>query len=319
MTQLESRRRGPTPQNVPAPHPVSVRGLVKSFGRTRALDDLDLTVARGQIHAVLGTPGAGKTTLIKLLLGLLHPDAGSIGVLGCAPRTDAADLHRRIAYVQGEVSLWPNLTGGEVIDLTARMHGGIVAARRDALLDQLRLDPKRQGHTYSRIDRHKLALVAALAAESELLLLDEPSAGLDQAEHEALSEWLDSDRRRGRTVLLTGRRLAEVDGLADRVSILDRGRVVTTVAAADLRRLTRTAIVAELDRPDSQLARLDGVHDFELRRRIVRCDVDGDRLDDVLRNLLACGLRALSCRPPTLEHLLTRSHPIVSTPEPVAL
>ncbi|NUS45311.1 MAG: ABC transporter ATP-binding protein [Mycobacteriaceae bacterium] len=284
---------------------VRVTGLVKYFGRSRALDGMDLTVRRGEIHGVLGPNGAGKTTLIKTLLGLLHPEAGQVAVLGRAPWNDAAGLHRRIAAVQGEVSLWPTLTGGEVIDLIAGMHGGVDHVRRDELLSVLQLDPGRRCHAYPADDRQKLGLIAALASESELLLLDEPRAGLTPAQYAAVCEWLYSDRSGDRTVVLASPLLAEVD-IADRVTIIDRGHTLGTGTLADLRHLTRTAIVAELDRPDRTLARFDGVHNFELRRNTVRFDVDSDRLDSALRGLLACGLRSLDSRSATLEDLLAR-------------
>lgn len=285
---------------------IAVEGLVKHFGRAVALDGLELSVRRGEIYAILGPIGSGKTSAIRILLGLLHPDAGRVGVLGMDPGREAATLHRRLAYVQGEVSLWPNLTGGEVIDLTARMHGGIVAARRDDLLDRFRLDPGRQGHTYSKVERQKLALVAALASNAELLLLDEPTAGLDRQEREALRQCVDQERAQGRTVLFTSHVLAEVESVADRVAIIDNGRILESGTLAELRHLRRTSIAAELDRPDSTMAEMTAVHDFEICRNAVRCEVDSDRLDEVLRRLLDCGLRSLTSQPPTLAQLLRR-------------
>lgn len=286
---------------------VSVSGLVKYFGRTAALDGLDLTVRRGEIHGVLGPGGAGKTTLVKMLLGLLHPDAGTVSVLGAVPWRDAAALHRRIAYVQGEVSLWPNLTGGEVIDLTARMHGGVWPRKRDELIGLLELDPTKQGHTYSKNERQKVALAAALASGAELLLLDEPTAGLDSGQQEALRDWLDSDRRGGRTVVLTSHVLSELEPIADRLSIVDRGRTVAAGTLRELRHLTRTSIVAEVERPERVGPALRSAHNFEMRRNIVRCDVDSDQLGDVLRELVACGVRSLTSRPATLEEVLLRT------------
>jgi ABC-2 type transport system ATP-binding protein len=310
-SQLDSRRSAED-AGKPGARPryddiVSVTGLVKYFGRTAALDGLDLSVRRGEIHGVLGPGGAGKTTLIKMLLGLLHPDAGQVRVLGAAPWRDAAVLNRRIACVQGEVSLWPNMTGGDVIDLTARMHGGVWPRKRDELIGLLELDPTKQGHTYSKYERQKVALVAALASGAEVLLLDEPTAGLDDSRQEALREWLDRDRCGGRTVVLTSHVLSELEPIADRLSIVDRGRTVASGTLRELRHLTRTSIVAELERPERMDAALKSAHNFEIRRNTVRCDVDSDQLGDVLRGLLACGVRSLTSRPPTLEELLLRA------------
>ncbi|MDQ2583871.1 ABC transporter ATP-binding protein [Saccharothrix yanglingensis] len=286
---------------------ISVSGLVKAFGPTRALDGLDLTVRQGEVHGFLGPNGAGKSTAIRVLLGLLRADAGSASLLGGDPWRDTAALHRRLAYVPGDVNLWPNLTGGEVIDLLGRLRGGLDEKRRAELLERFELDPRKKGHTYSKGNRQKVALVAALASDVELLILDEPTSGLDPL-MEAVFQDCVNELRGERTVLLSSHVLAEVEALCDRVSIIRNGRTVESGTLADLRHLTRTSVTAELvDVPDG-LADLPGVHDVDVRGRRVRFEVDTDHLDGALRSLVASGVRTLTSQPPTLEELFLRHY-----------
>ena len=224
---------------------IDISGLVKTFGHVRALDGLDLTVEAGEVHGFLGPNGAGKSTTIRVLLGLLRSDAGEVRLLGGDPWADAVELHRRIAYVPGDVNLWPNLTGGEAIDLLGRLRGGIDPARRQDLIERFELDPTKKGRTYSKGNRQKVALVAGLASDAELLLLDEPTSGLDPLKETVFQECIEEARQAGRTVLLSSHILAEVEALCDRVSIIRAGRTVETGSLADLRHLTRTAIDVE--------------------------------------------------------------------------
>ncbi|MGH3762655.1 ABC transporter ATP-binding protein [Actinophytocola sp.] len=287
---------------------ISVSGLVKTFGQTRALDGLDLTVRTGEVHGFLGPNGSGKSTTIRVLLGLLRADAGQVRLLGGDPWTDATDLHRRLAYVPGDVSLWPTLSGGEVIDLLGRLRGGLDPKRRKDLLERFDLDPTKKGRTYSKGNRQKVALVAALASDVELLLLDEPSSGLDPLMEAVFQDCVNEERERGRTVLLSSHILAEVESLCDRVSIIRLGRTVETGTLAELRHLTRTSISAELaGRPDG-LADHPGVHDLEVNGNRVRFDVDTQELDAVLRRLTDAGVRGLTSQPPTLEELFLRHY-----------
>src|SRR6187551_2466880 len=221
---------------------ISVHGLVKTFGATKALDELDLTVSAGEVHGFLGPNGAGKSTTIRVLLGLLRADAGTVRLFGDDPWRDAAPLHRRLAYVPGDVSLWPNLTGGQVIDLLGRLRGGLDEERRRELLERFELDPTKKGRSYSKGNRQKVALVAALASDVELLVLDEPTSGLDPLMEEVFRSCVDEAREEGRTVLLSSHILAEVEALCDRVSIIRAGRTVETGTLADLRHLTETAV-----------------------------------------------------------------------------
>ncbi|MBC6446901.1 ABC transporter ATP-binding protein [Actinokineospora xionganensis] len=287
---------------------ISVSGLVKTFGRTRALDGLDLTVRTGEVHGFLGPNGSGKSTTIRVLLGLLKADSGSASLLGGDPWADATELHRRLAYVPGDVSLWPNLSGGEVIDLLGRLRGGLDKRRRADLLERFDLDPRKKGRTYSKGNRQKVALVAALASDVELLLLDEPSSGLDPLMESVFQECVAEERDRGRTVLLSSHILAEVESLCDRVSIIRAGRTVETGTLAELRHLTRTTITAELATPPNGLASLAGVHDLKVNDHQVSFDVDSHELDAALRALTLSGVRSLTSQPPTLEELFMRHY-----------
>ncbi|OLT27510.1 ABC transporter ATP-binding protein [Actinomadura sp. CNU-125] len=288
--------------------PVQVSGLVKNFGRTRALDGLNLEVRPGEVHGFLGPNGAGKSTAIRVLLGLLRADAGTVRLLGGDPWRDATELHRHLAYVPGDVTLWPNLSGGEVIDLLGRMRGGLNRPRRAELLDRFELDPRKKGRTYSKGNRQKVGLVAALSSEADLLILDEPTSGLDPLMEEVFQECVREERDKGRTVLLSSHILSEVEALCDRVTIIRKGAAVETGTLADLRHLTRTSIDAELAAAPDGLSRLPGVHDLRVEGARVRCEVDTDRLDDVLKHLTSTGVRSLTSRPPTLEELFLRHY-----------
>lgn len=290
---------------------ISVAGLHKAFGRTHALDGLDLAVATGEVHGFLGPNGAGKSTAIRVLLGLLRADSGLARLLGGDPWADAVELHRRIAYVPGDVTLWRNLSGGEVIDLYGRLRGGragLDRARRAELIERFELDPAKKGRTYSKGNRQKVALVAAFAADVELLILDEPTSGLDPLMEEVFRSCVAEARAAGRTILLSSHILSEVETLCDRVSIIRKGRTVETGSLAELRHLTRTSISAELAGPPNGLAHLPGVHDVEVRGRKIRLQADTDKLDAVLRSLAASGVRSLTATPPTLEELFLRHY-----------
>jgi ABC-2 type transport system ATP-binding protein len=287
---------------------ISVSGLVKTFGPTRALDDLSLDVHTGEVHGFLGPNGAGKSTTIRILLGLLRADSGTARLLGGDPWKDTAALHRRLAYVPGDVNLWPNLTGGEVIDLLGRLRGGLNKARRAELLERFELDPRKKGRTYSKGNRQKVALVAALSSDVELLILDEPTSGLDPLMEAVFQDCINDERERGRTVLLSSHILAEAEALCDRVSIIRNGHIVETGTLADMRHLTRTSISAELAGPPDGLTSMTGVHDLVAEGNRVRFEVDSDKLDLVLKQLVSTGVRTLTSQPPTLEELFLRHY-----------
>jgi ABC-2 type transport system ATP-binding protein len=287
---------------------VTVSALVKTFGKTRALDGLDLSVRNGEVHGFLGPNGAGKSTTLRVLLGLIRKDSGEARLLGGDPWRDAVALHRRLAYVPGDVTLWPGLTGGEVIDLLGRMRGGLDKERRADLLEQFELDPSKKARTYSKGNRQKVALVAALASDAELLLLDEPTSGLDPLMEAAFRECVEEERKSGRTVLLSSHILSEVEALCDRVTIIRDGRAVESGTLSELRHLTRTSVAAELDRAPVGLAGLSSVHDLHVEGKKVRCQVDAAGLDGLLAHLTPFGVRSLTSRPPTLEDLFLRHY-----------
>ena len=289
-------------------HVIDIRGLVKKFGSFRALDGLDLDVAPGEVHGFLGPNGAGKSTTIRVLLGLLRSDGGEVRLFGGDPWHDAAALHRRLAYVPGDVNLWPNLTGGEVIDLLGRLRGGIDETRRAELLDAFELDPTKRGRAYSKGNRQKVALVAALSSDVDLLVLDEPTSGLDPLMEEVFQRYVDAFRDRGHAVLLSSHILAEVEQLCDRVSIIRAGTVVEAGTLADLRHLTRTSVSAELERAPEGLDGVPGVHDLVVEGTRVRFQVDTAHLDAALGVLVRSSVRSLVSQPPTLEELFLRHY-----------
>jgi ABC-2 type transport system ATP-binding protein len=269
---------------------------------------LDLTVRTGEVHGFLGPNGAGKSTTIRILLGLMRADSGEARLLDRDPWKDAVTLHRRLAYVPGDVSLWPNLSGGEVIDLLGRLRGGLDEKRRKDLLERFDLDPRKKGRTYSKGNKQKVALVAALASDVELLILDEPTSGLDPLMESVFQDCINEERERGRTVLLSSHILAEVEALCDRVSIIRLGKTVETGTLSELRHLTRTSISAELAGTPNGLTTMPGVHDLKVEGSRVSFDVDTKDLDQALRQLTQVGVRSLTSQPPTLEELFLRHY-----------
>ena len=287
---------------------ITARGLSKRFGQTQALDGLDLEVQGGEVHGFLGPNGAGKTTTIRVLLGLLRAESGDAEVLGQDPWNDAVELHRRLAYVPGEVTLWPSLTGGEIIDLLGRLRGGLNEKRRAEFIERFDLDPSKKARSYSKGNRQKVGLIAALAADVELYVLDEPTAGLDPLMEATFRDATRELIAAGRTVLLSSHILAEVEALCDRVTIIRLGRTVETGTLADLQHLTRTSVTAETERPVEGLSDVPGVHDLVANRTHVQFQVDTPQLDTALRVLGNARVRSLTAKPPTLEELFLRHY-----------
>ena len=287
---------------------ISLSDVTKKFGSVSALDGLDLHVAPGEVHGFLGPNGAGKSTTIRILLGILRHDSGRVRLLGGDPWRDAVALHRRLAYVPGDVELWPSLTGGEAIDLFARLRGGVDAAKRDELIERFDLDPRKKGRTYSKGNRQKVALISALASNVDLLLLDEPTAGLDPLMEAVFQECIKEAKDAGRTVLLSSHILAQVEVLADRISIVRHGTIVESGTLDDLRHLSRTAVTAHTARPVAGLAERQGVHGFTHSGDHIHFDADAPHLPEIMSELAASGVQSLTATPPTLEQLLLRHY-----------
>jgi ABC-2 type transport system ATP-binding protein len=287
---------------------IDVVGLVKTFGRTTVLDELNLSVAQGEVHGFLGPNGAGKTTTLRILLGLLRADAGQMRLLGGDPWRDAVDLHTRLAYVPGDVALWPTLTGGEVIDLLGGLRGGLDPRRRAGLIERFELDPTKKARTYSKGNRQKVALIAALASDAELLLLDEPTSGLDPLMEAQFRQYVNEVRGDGRTVLLSSHILGEVEALCDRVSIIRDGAVVESGTLAELRHLRRTTVSADLAAVPAGLADLAGVHDVVVQGHRITASVEPHGMAPLMSALGSAGVTSVTSQPPTLEELFLRHY-----------
>lgn len=286
--------------------------LVKRFGSTVALDGLNLMVNRGEVHGFLGPNGAGKSTTLRILLGLARPTAGRVELFGADPWTASARLHARLAYVAGDVALWPGLTGGQCLDVLGVAHGGLDERRREQLVDRFDLDLTKRVRDYSKGNRQKVALIAALATRAELLLLDEPTSGLDPLMEQAFQETVRERRDEGVGVLLSSHILSEVEALADRVTIIRRGRTVTTGTLAEFRRRTRTSVHAVTESDPGVLGPTDGVGEL-VREHIgghvdLRFTVDAEHLDAAVGRLHEAGIHTLTVTPPSLNALFLRSY-----------
>ncbi|HYO03981.1 MAG TPA: ABC transporter ATP-binding protein [Mycobacterium sp.] len=292
---------------------IEVHGLTKNFGSVRALDGLELTVAEGEVHGFLGPNGAGKSTTIRVLLGLVRADFGIVRLLGGDPWTDAVALHRQIAYVPGDVTLWPSLTGGETIDLLARMRGGIDEKKRAELIERFDLDPSKKARTYSKGNRQKVSLVSAFASNARLLLLDEPSSGLDPLMENVFQQCVTEARERGTTVLLSSHILAETEALCQRVTIIRAGSTVESGTLESMRHLSRTSIKAEMIGDPGNIESLKGMKglaDVSVEGHTLRAQVDGESLGEVIKALGDAGVRSLVSQPPTLEDLFLRHYDV---------
>ena len=287
---------------------IEIVDLHQAYGANKALDGLDLTVRSGEVHGFLGPNGAGKSTTIRILLGLIRADRGQVRLFGGDPWQDATSLHRRLAYVPGDVALWPNLTGGEVIDLLGRLRGGLEPGRRAELVQRFDLDLRKRCRTYSKGNRQKVALIAALAARVDLLILDEPTSGLDPLMEAVFTECIREERAAGRTVLLSSHILSEVEALCDRVTIIRSGRTVESGTLAELRHLSRTSLTAELTGANPDLERISGVHEVSRDGAMISCQVDPSGLDELLGVLGRAGVRSLVSSPPSLEDLFLQHY-----------
>lgn len=282
---------------------IEIAGLDKRYGRVQALQGLDLALGEGQIHGFLGPNGSGKTTTIRILLGLLRANAGTVRLFGSDPWRHAVKLHRRLAYVPGDVTLWPKLTGGEVIDLLTSLRGPVDEKRRAQMIERFELDPTRKTRTYSKGNRQKVALVAALASDADLLILDEPTSGLDPLMERVFQQAVQEAAQRGAAVLLSSHILAEVEKLCTQVTIIREGRTVETGTLQQLRHLTRNHVVLGSDIPAATLRAISGVHDVQDDHGLYRFSIEQQYLDGLLKTLSRFEVYTLSCAPPSLEEL----------------
>lgn len=288
---------------------ILTEGLVKKFGHFTALDGLDLCVAHGEVHGFLGPNGAGKSTTIRVLLGLLRANSGRVELLGGDPWRDVVELHRRIAYVPGDVTLWPSLSGGEAIDLLGNLRGGLDQARREELLELFELDPTKRGRQYSKGNRQKVAIVAALASNAELLILDEPTSGLDPLMEAVFQDEIAKEKEKGRTVLLSSHILTEVENLADRVSIIRRGQIVQSGTLDELRGQSVVHLSVVLAQPPADVTELPMLRDAHLDEHgRLQASLDPDREGEAMAALVPYGMSALSVAPASLEELFLNQY-----------
>jgi ABC-2 type transport system ATP-binding protein len=287
---------------------LETKNLTKRFGKFTALNGVNVEVNKGEVFGFIGPNGAGKSTTIRILLGLLKASEGSAAIFGKDAWKDAVEIHKRLAYVPGDVNLWPNLTGGEVIDLFMKLRGGVNRARRDHLIEIFKLDPAKKCRTYSKGNRQKVALVAAFASEADLYILDEPTSGLDPLMEKVFQNCVMEAKEAGKSVLLSSHILSEVERLCDRVGIIREGEIIETGTLDELRHLTRTQMFVETKTPITNLENIPGIYNIELKDRGVSFQVDAKTLDQVMKEISEYGLVKLESSPPTLEDLFMRHY-----------
>lgn len=286
---------------------IETRELTKSYGKQEALRGVNLTVKQGEVYGFIGPNGAGKSTTIRILLGMLHKNGGEVKLMGGDPWGDAVELHRKLVYVPGDVTLWPNLTGGEIIDFLGRLQGNVNPSRRNELLEKFQLDPRKKCRSYSKGNRQKVALVSAFASDAELLILDEPTSGLDPLMELIFQDCIIEAKKQGKTVFLSSHILAEVETLCDRVGIIRQGKIVESGTLSQLRHLTRTTITVELSNPDD-ITKLQGIHDVTRKDEKLCFSVDATAIETVMGKLALMGIQSLKAEPPTLEELFMRHY-----------
>ena len=292
---------------------IEARSLTKQFGKLKALDGFNLQVQAGEVHGFLGPNGSGKSTTVRILLGLMKKTSGEVRLYGQDPWKQAVDLHKRLAYVPGEVSFWPNLTGGEIIDLLGCLRGGLDETRRQELIAKFELDPRKKFKTYSKGNRQKVALIAALASDVELYIFDEPTSGLDPLMESLFQDEVRGLKRRGKTILLSSHILSEVESLCDRVTIIRRGRTVEAASLDELRQKHRAVMVVKTNDDLSQLANTDGVYNFKVTSDGAKFELDSAQTSQVLKQLSNYDISHLSSHPPALEDLFLRHYDDSST------
>ncbi|MDN7246865.1 ABC transporter ATP-binding protein [Planococcus shenhongbingii] len=282
--------------------------LTKKFGDFTALDGVDIEVAKGEVYGFIGPNGAGKSTTIRVLLGLLKVTSGTAEIFGQDVWEDAVDIHKRVAYVPGDVNLWPNLTGGEVIDLFLKLRGSNGKTRREELIRKFDLDPTKKCRTYSKGNRQKVALVAALSTDADLYILDEPTSGLDPLMERVFQEWVREAKAQGKSILLSSHILSEVEKLCDKVAIIRQGKIIETGTLQELRHLTGTVLTVETKRPMPSLHEVGGIQGIQEKQGVLSFQVDAEELDQVIRYISGFGVVKLESSPPTLEELFMRHY-----------
>ena len=282
--------------------------LTKTFGSFTALNAVNLEVNEGEVYGFIGPNGAGKSTTIRVLLGILKATSGEANIFGQDAWKQAVDIHKRLAYVPGDVNLWPNLTGGEVIDLFAKMRGTAHKGRRDELMKKFELDPTKKCSTYSKGNRQKVALVAAFSSDADLYILDEPTSGLDPLMELVFQDCVKEAKNQGKSVLLSSHILSEVEKLCDKVGIIREGRIIETGTLAELRHLTRATLRIETRQPFPTLGEVKGVHDLVAEGRTVSFQVDSDQMEHVIQTISPYGVLKIESAPPTLEELFMRHY-----------
>jgi ABC-2 type transport system ATP-binding protein len=287
---------------------IEITNLTKSFGSFQALKGVNLTVKEGEVHGFIGPNGAGKSTTIRILLGLLRKSSGSIYVMNEDPWENAVDLHSKLVYVPGDVSLWPDLTGGEIIDFLGRLHGGLDLNKKKELIDSFQLDPTKKSSTYSKGNRQKVALIAAFSCNAELYLFDEPTSGLDPLMEVIFQEYVSKLKQKGKTVLLSSHILSEVESLCDQVSIISNGKIVETGSLDQMKHLTRTTINVITNDILENLSRIPGVHDIVHNKNQYRFSVDTNAINAVISALSCINVTSFTAEPPSLEDLFMRHY-----------
>jgi len=287
---------------------VKATNLTKKFGSFTALDGVNMEIKEGEVYGFIGPNGAGKSTTIRILLGMLRASQGEAKIFGKDVWSDAVAIHKRISYVPGDVNLWPNLTGGEVIDLFMKMNGHVNSRKREELIKKFDFDPTKKSRTYSKGNRQKVALIAAFASDADLYILDEPTSGLDPLMEQIFQECVSDAKRAGKSVLLSSHILSEVEKLCDRVGIIRQGKIIETGTLNELRHLTRTNLTIKTKEPIVSLNELKGIHNIEEKGSELSFQVDTEEMDAVIRYISGFGLLKLESAPPTLEDLFMRHY-----------
>lgn len=289
---------------------VKVQGLQKKFGKFKALHDVTFSVQAGEVVGFIGPNGAGKSTTIRILLGIIRRDAGEARIFGKDVWKDSLDIHKRISYVPGDVALWGNLTGGEIIDLFIKLHGGGDPKKRDDLIQRFELDPKKKAKSYSKGNRQKVGLIAALSVESDLYILDEPTSGLDPLMEAVFQDEVEKIKNEGKSILLSSHILSEVERLADKVVIIRQGHIVETGTLDELRHLTRSTVTLITEGDVGTMASIDGVHDFKQTGNQATFSVDNESINHIMSEAVKLGVKKFEAVPPTLEDLFMRHYEV---------